>query len=160
MGLASLALVLGALGRADTFIYLDSQPGDYIGLGVQRTLRPGTLNAIVQSSQVLTLNYANGLTSLRMEFDGTTQQPLGVGEFEGATRYPFNSPSNPGLDVSADSRGCNTITGEFVIRELETDRAGNVTKLALDFEQYCDSYSSHCSGRPDQQRHRHRRHRW
>ena len=142
MGLASLALALGAApSRADTFIYLDSQPGDYIGLGIQRTLRPGTLTATVQASQVLTLDFANGLTSLRMEFDGTTQQPIGVGEFEGATRYPFNSPSNPGLDVSADSRGCNAISGEFVIRELESDGAGNVTKLALDFEQYCDSYS-------------------
>ena len=128
--------------RADTFLYLDSQVGDYIGLGIQRTLRPGTLTATVDGNQVLKLSYANATTSLTMHLEGTDGQPLAVGEYDGASRWPFNPPSNAGLDVSMDGRGCNTISGEFVVREIATAPNGVVTKLAVDFEQYCDSYTA------------------
>ena len=141
--LASLVFALGAgASRADTFISLDSEVGDYIGLGIPRTLRPGTLTASVDGNHVLTLSYANATTSLSMHLQGTGGLPLAVGEYDGASRWPFNPPSNAGMDVSMDSRGCNTISGKFVVREIATDPNGTVTQLALDFEQYCDSYSA------------------
>jgi len=144
VALTSLGFALLAAGptRADTFIYLDSQVGDFVGQGIPRTLRPGTVTATVDGNQVLTLSYANATTSLSVRLEGTNGQPLAVGEYDGASRWPFNPPSNPGMDVSMDSRGCNTISGEFVVREIAVDPSGNVSKLAVDFEQYCDSYTA------------------
>ncbi len=40
-------------------------------------------------------------------------QELLPGVYEGATRWPFQDPSTPGLDFSGDGRGCNTLTGRF-----------------------------------------------
>ena len=64
---------------------------------------------------------------------GPDKQPLGVGEYPDATRYPFNR-SSPGLSLSGKGRGLNTLTGAFAIWQLEMTN-GKVTKLAIDFEQ-------------------------
>jgi hypothetical protein len=44
----------------------------------------------------------------------------------------------PGLDVSGNGTGCNTVTGRFHLRELVTGMDGTVERLALDIEQHCN----------------------
>src|ERR1043165_2416578 len=44
---------------------------------------------------------------------------LAPGTYTGATRYPFNEATRPGLDLSGNGRGCNTLTGEFTISDVE-----------------------------------------
>ena len=57
--------------------------------------------------------------------------------FTGATRYPFNSTSNPGMDVSGSGRGCNELTGSFAVEEAAyTD--GRLDRIKLTFEQHCE----------------------
>lgn len=66
---------------------------------------------------------------------------LAVGNYPSATRYPFQASIEPGLDFSGHGRGCNTLTGEFEIKEIE--HSGSIlTKLAADFKQYCETVSS------------------
>ncbi len=43
------------------------------------------------------------------------------------------------MSVTGSARGCNTIDGAFTIRELATDVGGLPTRIAIDFEQRCDS---------------------
>ncbi|MEZ5097016.1 MAG: hypothetical protein R2731_13510 [Nocardioides sp.] len=62
--------------------------------------------------------------------------------FTGATRYPFNDPSVPGLSVFGDGRACNTLTGSFTIHEIDWDPEGTLTKLAVTFEQHCEGGSA------------------
>lgn len=57
--------------------------------------------------------------------------------YENATRYPFQSPTLPGLDVSGDGRGCNTLTGRFDILEISY-ASGQISSFAADFEQHCE----------------------
>ncbi|MGF9765118.1 hypothetical protein AAII07_59775, partial [Microvirga sp. 0TCS3.31] len=56
--------------------------------------------------------------------------------YTGATRYGFNA-GNPGLDVSGNGRGCNTLTGQFTVHEATYDN-GYLTSFRISFEQHCE----------------------
>lgn len=118
-----------------TFVYIDSEEGDYIGRGVQElfSLENGTIT-LSGNSSLINVN-AGGFT---YSFNSQDASTLDVGIYEGATRYPFNSGSEPGLSVSGNGRGCNTLTGRFEIFEIQTDDSGNVSNFAADFEQHCE----------------------
>src|SRR5262249_17940666 len=66
---------------------------------------------------------------------------LVAGTYEGATRYPFQSPTVPGLSISGDGRGCNTLTGRFVVLDVTYGPTGDVLGFAADFEQHCEGGS-------------------
>lgn len=64
--------------------------------------------------------------------------PLTTQVYDGAIRYPFELPGVPGLSVSGDGRGCNTLTGRFEIQELVWS-AGKVSRFTATFEQHCEN---------------------
>jgi hypothetical protein len=66
--------------------------------------------------------------------------PLQVGTYSGATRWPFQSPNAPGMDFSCGLQ-CNTLEGNFVVRELEIDAAGILQRIDVSFEQRCTNQS-------------------
>ena len=63
---------------------------------------------------------------------------LAVGTYTGAHRYPFNG-TGPGLSVSGNGRGCNTLTGSFTIKQISFSRVdGSLQRLLATFEQHCE----------------------
>ncbi len=54
-----------------------------------------------------------------------------------AERAAFASPGQPGLDVSYDHRGCNTLRGSFNVKQLSF-HAGAIDTFAASFKQSCD----------------------
>ncbi|MFF4014038.1 hypothetical protein [Streptomyces sp. NPDC001843] len=71
---------------------------------------------------------------------------LAPGTYTGATRHPFNGPNEPGLDLSGNGRGCNTLTGEFTISDVEFGPQGYVKKLDATFEQHCEGGTAAARG--------------
>jgi hypothetical protein len=71
---------------------------------------------------------------------------LAPGTYTGATRHPFNEPTEPGLDISGNGRGCNTLTGEFTISEVEFGPQGYVKKLDATFVQHCEGGAAAARG--------------
>lgn len=67
-----------------------------------------------------------------------SQLPDKADAYEGATRYPFQSPTTPGLSVSGTGRGCNTLTGRFDVLEAVYGADGSVQRFAANFEQHCE----------------------
>ncbi|MFF8995863.1 hypothetical protein ACF09H_39235 [Streptomyces sp. NPDC014983] len=65
-------------------------------------------------------------------------QELAPGDYTGATRYPFNSASEPGLSLDGNGRGCNTLTGEFSVSDVTFGPNGYVQKLDATYEQHCE----------------------
>jgi hypothetical protein len=65
-----------------------------------------------------------------------TGQPLQVGFYANATRFPFNSPTVPGLNVSGNGRGNNQLSGWFNVLEVSYGASGSISALAVDFRQY------------------------
>ena len=56
--------------------------------------------------------------------------------YQGATRFGFHPPDEPGLAVSGAGAGCNTSTGAFEVQQA-TYVDDHVTSFAVTFEQRC-----------------------
>jgi Divergent InlB B-repeat domain/FG-GAP-like repeat len=144
--LGTLALVSVSAPRAahaqTTELFFDSQPGDYIGGGTvhHHTAVDATFTASPSTSGVTSISVIGPDYDFWWYLDfkaaGAAPGPV-VGTYETARRYPFSGTLN-GLDVSGDGRGCNALTGRFVVLEAEYDSAGTVLKFAADFEQHCE----------------------
>lgn len=120
--------------QGTTFVYIDSEEGDYIGQGVQELFSLENTTITINGNSSLVSLSAGGFT---YSFAAPDASVLDVGMYEGATRYPFNSGEEPGLSVSGNGRGCNTVTGNFEILEIHINENGSVSNFAANFEQYC-----------------------
>ena len=69
-------------------------------------------------------------------FGGGRGGSLEAGKYLNARRYPFSGDA-PGIEFTGYGRGCNTITGRFVVWEFETEQSGSL-RLAIDFQQRCE----------------------
>jgi len=121
---------------AATAAYIDSPPGDWVGQGQELTFTsPATAISAtsVSGNSFVTVSWG----SWRLQFESAGNAALAPGNFEGATRYPFNSSRSPGLSVSGESRGCNRLEGWFEIHEASFAGA-SVLSFAADFVQSCD----------------------
>ena len=112
------------IGQGKTWSY-DSSAGDVFGV----TTTAGTVEGNVQA--------ANG-EWWYMQFAAPQGETLATGTYDGATRYAFHDPSDPGLDVFGEGRGCNTLTGSFTVTQIAYDDAGAVQSFDADFEQHCE----------------------
>jgi hypothetical protein len=124
-----------------TILSFDSPEGDFVGGGEQRlfTENEGVFTFISHEDapHYLSVDYQTD-DWWTLDLAAPTDEVLGVGVYEGATRWPFQSPTGPGLDFSGASRGCNRLSGRFEILELSYGESGNVESLAVDFEQNCE----------------------
>ncbi len=124
-----------------TFLTLNSQPGDYIGQGITQTLTPadGTFS-VSNSSDAVSISFNTPTYSQfwYLDFGSASTVKFGRGEYDGAQRTAFRSPTRPGIDVSGDGRGCNTDTGRFLVSDFALNTDGTIARLAIDFEQHCE----------------------
>jgi hypothetical protein len=67
--------------------------------------------------------------------------PLIVGDYQNATRYPFEAPTAPGMDFSGNGRGDNELSGYFNVLEISSSN-GTVTAFAADFVQYDENLAN------------------
>lgn len=82
-----------------------------------------------------------------------SSKKLGVslepGFYGNAERWPFEAAARPGIDINANGRGCNNVTGNFTILDLNVDYSGiipRVVSFAAKFEQHCEGGSSALTG--------------
>src|SRR5262249_33957183 len=127
----------GQAARADVVhLTLQSQPGDFIGQGKNFDLTypaPGdqfffvTLSSTLASGAPTNVSFILGkvtggsANTFPTLFFGTNELgvPLTPGTFyPNAQREAFAQPGHPGLDVSFQNRGSNTLTGNFTVNDL------------------------------------------
>jgi hypothetical protein len=119
-----------------------SDPGDYIGGGESRLFTIDTASVSVRGNQdgryvgVTVFPFAGGFWFVDLAApEGARLDP---GAYEGAIRYPFQAPGQPGLSVYGDGRGCNTLTGRFDVLESRFGPGGYVERFHATFEQHCE----------------------
>ena len=122
-----------------SFVLLASEAGDYIGQGGRQHFNAA--NALFRVEQ----NYDGGVSFSietgdlwHLDFTAAGGGAPTVGVYEGATRWPFNGPAEPGLDVSGAGRGCNSLTGRFEVFEAQFAGDGTPLVFSADFEQHCE----------------------
>ncbi len=124
-----------------TSLRLNSDPGDYIGGGQFTFLTPsdGTFSAQPNFDQGVSISFLGQPgTFWLFEFAAPNKQLLTVGTYTGATRFPFQDPSQAGLSVAGDGRGCNTLTGSFQVLEVVYGPNNTIASFDTTFEQHCE----------------------
>jgi hypothetical protein len=120
----------GATPAGGNYIYLKSEPGDFIGRG-ETTLITETISIDWgRSLQV----YGGGWTGQFAPMNTLSQ--LQVGYYSDLQRYPFHNPAKGGMSWSGNGRGCSELEGWFAVDQI-TVVNGAVTSIKLRFEQRC-----------------------
>ena len=134
---AALFLLSSAPAAAQTTaLVIDSQTGDPVGGGLNRTyLPPDVTSSAFQSGGGIFVVVSGSGISYSLNFEPPSGGTLAPGVYLNAVQTA--TPGNPKLRVSG-SGSCNTDTGRFTIREL-TVTSGTVQRFAADFEQHCDN---------------------
>jgi len=129
----------GATPATGNFVYLVSDAGDYIGQGKTYTAAPPDDTVTLTTSGArLSVSISGNSHYWSGDFQPmTTLSQLQPGYYGDLQRYPFNNPLKGGLDWYGDSRGCNTLTGWFVVDSV-TYSAGALASIDLRFEQHCE----------------------
>ena len=124
-----------------TFFSFASDPGDFVGSGgVRRFFAPSSrftascernhVEIRIEDSQLREFWSAN--------FSGPPNVPLRIGTYV-AERWPF--ARGAGMDIGGAGRGCNTLSGQFSVREADYGPNGTVRRFWASFEQHCGNGS-------------------
>jgi hypothetical protein len=130
----------GSTPISGNYVYLVSDTGDYIGQGQTYTLTP--------SDHTFTVTESGGHMALGIGGSGSdnwsgdfatmnTITQLQPGYYGSLQRYPFHNPTKGGLSWSGQARGCNTLSGWFVVDSVSY-AAGALASVDLRFEQHCE----------------------
>jgi hypothetical protein len=152
---ASVALPPGTITvpASGTFLYLNSQPGDFIGGGVEQlyTSADSTVWAsLPPSGNAFTVRFIQGehIHDWSVVLAAPPGQPLTTGSYTGAIRTSGFRPAGvPGMSVSGDGRGCGSLTGQFDVTELSRSPSGVLLAFDATFEQHCDGAAPALYGR-------------
>lgn len=132
-----------------TFLQFSSTPGDFIGGGQTRRFdfATGSWNAeSFGDRNEVRIRYNPGSTIWFLEFAAPQGQPLTVGTYENATRFPFQGAASPGLSLTGEGRGCNTVQGRFTIHDVAIGPQGEVHRLHATFRQHCEGQATYLDG--------------
>src|SRR5437879_2756766 len=125
-----------------TSLTMISDAGDYIGGGQFYFYTPadGTFTAQQNFAQGVSLAFNTPSFDhfWYLDFAAPNSQPLTVGTYLGATRFPFQASSEPGLDVAGDGRGCNMLTGSFQVLQVTYGSGTDIVAFDAVFEQHCE----------------------
>jgi len=128
----------GAGIPGNTAWQMRSDRGDYIGGGEDWSYTPQDTRILASGDQSrIQASTEDG--SWTADFEADSGRTLTPGTtFTGATRFPFNDATTPGMDVSGSGRGCNEIKGSFTVHEASYDDTGALEKLSISFVQHCE----------------------
>lgn len=131
------------------YVYLKSDPGDYVGGGLTYTYTPINAKITVKASGdhlSVSIKTNNG-DLLHGDFlTMNTLSQLQVGYYGNLKCSPYYSnPTVGGLNWSVNGRDCNAITGWFVVDDV-TYTEGVLTAIDLRFEQVCGGATSALHG--------------
>lgn len=155
-GLTITSLLLAGLSQAQSLRFqFTSDPGDYIGQGQTRDVEyrfgasdTAFLNVSLAQSgssgpDYITISAMKNpvSTAYLLAQVGTNRlnHPLRAGTYLNAMRAPFADPGRPGLDISFEHRGSNTLTGSFLIQQISYTQLGSnswrLDRLQMSFVQ-------------------------
>lgn len=131
----------GAAPTSDTYVYLESTEGDYIGYGDTLRYTPDTAAISVTMPEPSVIHVA--VDDGDVTWTGDFSAPIGIdrpllGYYADLQRYPFHEIKYGGLAWSGRGGSCGTLHGWFVVDEVTYDASG-VHSLSLRFQQRCDS---------------------
>jgi hypothetical protein len=133
-----------------TGLTMTSDSGDFIGQGLSYSYSPADATvAVTGGLQGVhgSINAADG-SWWYLDFVPAGGDTLTAGTTYTATRYPFNG-TGPGMDISGNGRGCNTLTGTFTVNSISAAIDGSLRSASVSFEQHCEGVTPALRGTLD-----------
>ena len=120
-----------------TVVTLDSEPGEYYGLGLAHTyVQPETILASGASGSV-EIRVRNDTISHTIDLRAPDGEAFVVGPYDDASSA---GGTHPTVGIILNSSGCSSAAGRFDVLEVPTfDEVGTVLAFAADFEIRCGS---------------------
>lgn len=141
-----------AVPTSGTFLYLNSQPGDWVGDGreqlytsVDPTFSLFTAKLPIDG-ELFSATMTQGTHFWSVRLAAPTGQPLRVGSYTGALDLGSRDPMTPGMDISGDGRGCGA-QGQFDVNAISYAPTGELLLFDATFEQHCGQYAPGLFGR-------------
>jgi hypothetical protein len=144
---------------AATIFTFDSSPTSWVGQGESVYVTPsdgylftpsGNLNHV--SVRIASLNSPFGpnwnpssghpYNYWTLDLAAPFSDPLDIGLYSNAARYPFQDNNQPGLTLFGNHRGNNRNGGFFEILDINFNLDGTLDSLAVDFTQYGEQQES------------------
>jgi len=129
----------GSTPATGNYVYLQSDSGDYIGGGQSYSYTNANAQiSVAATGGRLNVNISNNQDNWSGDFQAMSSlNQLQPGYYGSLMRYPFNNPIKGGLDWDGNGRGCNTLTGWFVVDNVNYEN-GVLSTADLRFEQHCE----------------------
>lgn len=133
---------------ADTILHYNHQVGDDVTTHQEQTVTTadGVTDRILSNGNYVDFSLSGQTASGYQQYELSLAAPKGsylkVGNYSGATRFPFETASEPGLDFSANGSGNNKASGQFEILEITFDPSGNLLTLAVNFFLHGDIHAN------------------
>jgi hypothetical protein len=122
-----------------TFFWAISDPGDTLVVADYKRLTPPNAQFRAQCQDNYLNIFISDASFTSAAFSAPAGQPLRVGTYENATRWLGSPMASPSFSVFVDGRGCNILTGRFVVKEVDVTATGSVTRFWATFEQHCEA---------------------
>jgi hypothetical protein len=124
--------------------------GDFITQGKAYSYSTGSGDGLSTSSTTnkavqLSISGRNGDWWTIDFYAPSSQSRLSAGTYSGAHRAGFNG-TGPGLELSGNGRGCNTLTGSFTVTKAVFGSGGYVQAFDATFEQHCEGGTAAAHG--------------
>jgi hypothetical protein len=138
-GAAHTVTLQGFAYGGSTRVQMTSDPGDYIGQGHPWSYTTSNSRISFGGSRSFAGFDVDGADGSwwSAEFVPGEGDILAVGSYPNATRYPFNG-TGPGLSVTGNGRGCNTLRGSFDVTWVDFGSDGRLRSFGVTFVQHCE----------------------
>ena len=128
---------------------MSSEEGDYVGAGSDYEFSgENGIMSVRGDSKFIQIQF-EGDDHWGFVFSGARGAKLKVGTFSSAQRAGMGNQVRPGVSVSGAGRGCNRLTGKFVVKDIGFTESGRPETFVADFEQYCAGSEGKLSGEVD-----------
>ena len=166
---AALALITSVGASAQyAHLTLQSQPGDFIGQGQNYdiTYNPAGIGGGRIFASILPSSTGGLPDFARFSFYQFTQNPFSVinsgsldfssqglgvpltpGTYTDAQRAAGAAAGHPGLDVSFDGRGSNTLTGNFTVTDFTYSTVTSPFSTTYTIDTFAATFEQHSEGR-------------
>lgn len=135
-----VAIVVSESLSPRNLLRIISPPGELVGQGASFEMTFDAAAISITSNaegiaQIVVSNLPVGTSPLRLTLARRDELPLAVGRYD----FAYRNGTLAGKDSLWVHRGlsCGQTVGNFIIHDIGYDDAGAVTRLAVDFKQYC-----------------------
>ena len=136
-----------------TSMVVEGDAGDYITGGSRYALSTTDADLIGRSIvfsnvtlAIARLSFRSNRIGWQMEFAGPDGQLPAPGIYENVAAVGRQAPGQAGLNVTGPGRGCNNVTGRFVVLQADYGPFGYIKSFWATFEQHCEGGASALRG--------------